>query len=94
MGQRFANLPQQIQYVDNNTAPGGFSLDLEFVSVSLSKSRELVVRESENLSQRSDYFVARSRIDHDGEQCREPRVRWMFGLTITFRLDLDGNFLF
>src|SRR6266699_3919105 len=58
------------------------------------KSHKLVVRDSEHLSQHSHDFVARIWIGHDCEQRREPRVRRMFGLTITFRLDLHRNLLF
>jgi hypothetical protein len=93
MGQGFANLPQQIQPVRNDSAPVGFPLDLKLVAIGLSKSRQLVVGDSEHFPQHSHDFVARIRIDHDREQRREPRVRRMLGLTITFGLDLDRNLL-
>ena len=94
MWQSLANLPQQIQLVRNNSASGGFPLDLKLVAITLSKSRQLVIGASEHFSQHSHDFVARIRMDHDREQRREPRVRRMLALTIAFRLDLDRNFLF
>ena len=93
MGQNFANLPQQIQPVRNDSAPIDFSLDLKLVAIGLSKSRQLVVGDSEHFPQHSHDFVARIRIDHDREQRRKPRVRRMLGLTITFGLDFDRNLL-
>src|SRR5207249_6636513 len=48
MGQSFTNLPQQIQPIRNDSAPAGFPLDLKFVAIPLSKSRQLVIGDSEH----------------------------------------------
>src|SRR5437016_4335387 len=89
----FANLPQQIQPVRDDSAANGFPLDLKLVTIGLSKSRQLIVGDSEHFPQYSHDFVARIRIDHDREQRRKPRVRRMLGLTITFGLNFDRNLL-
>src|SRR5215813_10946676 len=88
MGQNVTNSPNEIQRAGDSSVPGDFMLDLKLVAVSLSKSRQLIVRQSEHFSQHPDDFVARVWIDHDSEQCREPRVGRMLTLPVTFGLDL------
>src|SRR4029077_8477165 len=84
MRQHVTNSPQQIQCAVNSSAPGDCMLELKLVTVSLSKSRQLIVGQSKYFSQHTDDFVARVWIDHDREQRRKPRIRRMLGLPITF----------
>src|SRR5262245_64359724 len=93
MRQSSAKPGEQIQCVNDYAATGSLAFDLKFISVALSKPRQFVIRDSEYLPQDADDFVARVGIDHDGEQGGQPCIRWMFGLSIAFRLDLNRTLL-